>query len=303
MTAVLVFEKDCAQCKKYYPMDNFISMVSGKECKTCIRCRDCAIRSRSKATTKACQLKTHYDRLKASLPPCVFCGDSDTFHKQFDHIDPATKLYEVRYARSIKAMDEEAAKCQAVCIKCHCKRTAEQQQTLKTDNVNTAAIKSRKVRNYAYVDQRKLDIGGCQNDCGDIFDSDNLRFYEFDHQDISTKVDTVSAMAKNCVSLSNLQREIEKCTLLCAYCHLRRTLQQKKDKVSRYRTNWAVDRPEKEKKEKLTDEQVKSIRKRYQAGESVKQIHNDFSQVSYTQIWYITHNKSRVTNDQVVSSC
>lgn len=210
----LVFEKDCSNCKKYYPYDQFISMVSGKECKTCLRCREGAITSRKNPETKSYKLRVHYEELKALLPPCVFCGNDNSLHKQFDHIDPNTKLYEVRYAHSVKRMNEEAVKCQSVCIKCHCKRTRDQQDKTRTTNPKTAAIKRRKQRNYDYVNQRKLEIGSCQEDCGDVFDLDNLRFYEFDHDHISKKMDSVSAMAKNCVSLERLEQEIQKCRLV-----------------------------------------------------------------------------------------
>lgn len=106
-------------------------------------------------------------------------------------------------------------------------------------------------------------------------------------------MDSVSAMAKNCVSLERLEQEIQKCRLVCAYCHLKRTFEQRRERTRHYKNNWAKARPQKQKRQKLSDKEVTEIKRRYEVGESVKQIHNDFTQVSYTQIWVITHGKSR----------
>lgn len=55
-------------------------------------------------------------------------------------------------------------------------------------------------------------------DCGE----DDFIVLEFDHR-FGDKVDSVTKMALNGVSLKRLEAEIEKCEVRCANCHRRRT--------------------------------------------------------------------------------
>ena len=48
----------------------------------------------------------------------------------------------------------------------------------------------------------------------------------FDHRDVADKVDEVCNMIRNACSLDRIQREIERCDVRCANCHLRKTHQQ-----------------------------------------------------------------------------
>ena len=49
---------------------------------------------------------------------------------------------------------------------------------------------------------------------------------QFDHRDGSDKVKEISAASRNGWSIDRLQKEIDKCDVLCANCHSRRTAKQ-----------------------------------------------------------------------------
>jgi hypothetical protein len=62
--------------------------------------------------------------------PCVDCGERDPVVLDFDHIDPATKRWEiavkVRYGSSWRIIEAEIAKCDVRCANDHRRRTARQ---------------------------------------------------------------------------------------------------------------------------------------------------------------------------------
>ena len=63
------------------------------------------------------------------------------------------------------------------------------------------------------------------NPCVDCGEAD-LVVLDFDHRDPTAKINTVSQMVRNGVSLDLLRREIAKCDVRCANCHRRRTAKQ-----------------------------------------------------------------------------
>lgn len=60
--------------------------------------------------------------------PCVDCGEPDPIVLEFDHRDPATKLFNIGITtnRSLEAVKAEVAKCDVRCANCHRRRTGEQ---------------------------------------------------------------------------------------------------------------------------------------------------------------------------------
>lgn len=54
----------------------------------------------------------------------------------------------------------------------------------------------------------------------------DIRVFEFDHRESSTKKETISKMVSECHSWINILKEIEKCDILCANCHKIRTSSQ-----------------------------------------------------------------------------
>ena len=208
-------QKKCPVCLKEKKICNFISLINGTETATCLECRETG-------NNRDCY-KEKYKVLKAlrmALPPCEFCGDDDPNHKEFDHIDPSTKLGDVS-ALPIKRMIAEAPKCRSACTKCHRKKTI---QNIKSDKERVEITKE-------YVKQYKLKLCGCQNpNCKDIFDPENLGFYEFDHMDFKTKHKSISDLVTRGYSLETVIKELTKCLLLCSYCHAEKTKLQKKEK-------------------------------------------------------------------------
>jgi len=119
-------EKKRNNCRIIKPMSNFINNINHRETKTCIDCRNITTRSRKNPNTKRYKLIEEYKRLRKELPSCVDCGDDETDHKEFDHVDSKQKICNVGWCRTIELMRAEVAKCVSRCRKCHCKRTQEQ---------------------------------------------------------------------------------------------------------------------------------------------------------------------------------
>lgn len=74
--------------------------------------------SKSRNAIRIEERRGHY----LSGKTCVDCGSGERL--QFDHRDPATKLFEVggNWLRSISSIEAEIAKCDVRCFDCHMKR-------------------------------------------------------------------------------------------------------------------------------------------------------------------------------------
>ena len=61
--------------------------------------------------------------------PCVDCGEADLVVLEFDHRNPAEKLFTIGSAmngnrRSLKSVQAEVSKCDVRCANCHRRKTA-----------------------------------------------------------------------------------------------------------------------------------------------------------------------------------
>jgi hypothetical protein len=201
---------------------------NGTETLLCSRCRERGIKYRERS-----DLHNKYKKYKEDMGVCDICG-LDAPMKDFDHTGEEEK--------TCRVMEFERYKCRVLCRKCHVKITS---LTRNRKQVSTDRRKQNKYdrinRNIAYVNNVKIQLGGCQNDnCDDEFDPDNLSFYEFDHIDFTGKRNSISNMAGSTFSIKSIQSEINKCILLCSYCHNSKTEMQRIHKKSRYSS---MDKP------------------------------------------------------------
>ena len=224
------------------------------------------------------------------MGPCIMCGDCDPAHLEFNHIDPKLKTNTVSNMGSIENQLSERLICNCMCKKCHCIHTMSQRETPKerklTDRIRIAR---------EFVNSYKISLCGCQNpNCKDKFDPKNLGFYDFDHMDFRSKLYNISNMVSSGYSIKYSKRELEKCMLLCSYCHRLKTTE---DYAKRREYYTSLDRPliKREKKEiKITEDNAKEIRTLYNIENwSTDDISQKFD-VSRSLIRLIINNKSHV---------
>jgi hypothetical protein len=131
--------KYCPRCKENLDIDKFTKNPSRKDglqhyCRECLKLyrkehynkvpqqyKDRAIKARQK-------LKEFYNSLKQDAK-CSQCGveyPNEPYLFDFDHIDPALKLYTVAEMVSKgnwKKLKDEVSKCQLLCVICHRRKT------------------------------------------------------------------------------------------------------------------------------------------------------------------------------------
>lgn len=83
-------------------------------------------------------------------------------------------------------------------------------------NLEKRKLRMETIRNWLYD---RLRQKGCK-DCGE----NDIVVLEFHH--IENKKYTISHMLRSKMSLDNLKSEVEKCEVVCANCHRRRTAKQ-----------------------------------------------------------------------------
>jgi hypothetical protein len=254
--------KKCTGCPRILELKYFINKSTGKETKKCLSCRNSHNKSEKREGTNRKIMNDFYKQLKArSL--CIFCGDNNPDHIEFDHIDPNTKICAVCDCKTVMAMYKEFRKCRALCKKCHLKVTQEQ----------NAKLKKKENINREYINRIKIKIGKCQYEgCTDIFDKDNLSFYEFDHQNQDEKEYTISQMSGEYYSFKHIDKEIAKCRLLCSFCHYRFTRLQNKENYELFDVEDDLER-----KERHKDETALTVRILYMTG--------NFSQTNLSSIF------------------
>lgn len=136
----------CSVCKIEKTEANFADKSSAKKQSHCRDCGNSYTREHYKAN-KAFYLERNkrrklevkrkiFEYLK--LHQCIDCGEKETLYLDFDHKNPAEKLFSIgtavaQGAKGWKTIIDEIAKCDIRCVKCHRKRTAEQFNWFKFD--------------------------------------------------------------------------------------------------------------------------------------------------------------------------
>jgi len=91
------------------------------------------------------------------------------------------------------------------------------------EKIKKAKNKNAKIRRLTkYLKLREYCLTHPCEDCGES----DFVVLDFDHRASIDKFDTVSNMVKNNYSWGKISRELNKCRVLCANCHRRRTAKQ-----------------------------------------------------------------------------
>jgi hypothetical protein len=248
-------KKSCCKCGIEQHIRNFISLVNGTQTRSCLTCRMKNI-NREKPVVEA------YRVLKRNMGCCIMCGDTNIDHLEFNHINPKTKKGEVGSMQTLESQSEERKGCNVLCTKCHCIHTfkVEKQHGLKKER--DPKDRMRIARDF--INEYKRLIGGCQNPgCTDKFDPDNLPFYQFDHIKFLEKLLDISRMVSAGYSVRLIKLELEKCIMLCTYCHRIKTREQLIEKREYF---LSLERPliKRQKQERKIDfENATEIRRLY----------------------------------------
>ena len=274
------------QCRIEQHIRNFISLVNGTETKTCLTCRDV-----NNERNRMSPLRQSYANLKKNMPPCNVCGDDDPDHLEFNHINPPTKRGEVCKMTTVATQLEEREGCDSKCKKCHTVHTAFQRPPKRAWGNPYRQERVRLAREF--VNNYKIFLCGCQNPkCKDKFDKNVLSFYEFHHRNFRNKLYNIAQMVGAGFSIDSIIKELEKCILLCAYCH---KIETRAERVERRQYYTSLDRPlikrKKNKRNKLSADDAKEIRRLYTEQKmTAKQVAEQFN-VSKSTIWGIVNNK------------
>ena len=121
---------------------------------------------------------------------------------------------------SKKDILEEIKKCQLVCLLCHNKRTAQRLYALKGNN---RKYKNHHIRNIDIINNFKKRP--CAH-CGCQYELYNM---QFDHINPANKLFNISQLKSR--KLNILLAELDKCQVLCALCHRRKSIIEQQNKL------------------------------------------------------------------------
>jgi hypothetical protein len=111
----------------------------------------------------------------------------------------------------VEGMEEEATKCQALCIFHH---------RIKTKEERKEVTQRSKIKKLKIINEKKRERGGCLK-CERACVEGNEHLFDLDHRDENNKKIEVSRLVQKSWSdfNSQLPLELAKCDLLCCGCH------------------------------------------------------------------------------------
>lgn len=226
--------KQCTKCKVYRNKEFFSQNSS---CKDGLdrRCRECWAQYRRlyrgnnlnklrnyTNTKRAARIKWFYE-IKSNVP-CYDCGKIyEPYCMDYDHnVEKGNKIKDV----SRMVLDntpkiliiEEIKKCDLVCLLCHNKRTFDRfNQSLG----NIRKYKAHQLRNIEIINNFKNKP--CTI-CSNKYEAFNM---QIDHIDPSTKLYNACQLKSRKTNV--LYEELNKCQVLCALCHRKKSIIEQKD--------------------------------------------------------------------------
>jgi len=234
--------KRCAHpsCNQVFPLSHFQSTVNRRTKLTanCEKCRASKKKTQENPTTTKGKCKAWWINWKQTNP-CVKCeeeGENCVYPRdwrliQADHIEPKAKRKKRTGEEGhslgdymwwawpknggVEGMEEEAKKCQALCIFHHKIKTKEERKK----QTERSRIEKREI-----INEKKRERGGCLV-CGRPCVEGNEHLFDLDHRDENIKTLGVSQLVNKSWSYFNSQLPLElaKCDLLCCGCHAIKT--------------------------------------------------------------------------------
>lgn len=121
------------------PLDFFPKRTGEKRQAHCKECARAYVKSHYQTNKKyyANRNKERRNKIQEKIleilsqSHCMVCGENELILLDFDHRDPTTKLFNVSHAPkklcSMKKLMEEIKKCDVLCVVCHRRKTAKQE--------------------------------------------------------------------------------------------------------------------------------------------------------------------------------
>jgi len=170
--------------------------------------------------------------------PCIDCGH--VYQKEamtFDH--RTDKIYDIyrlvnHPTASLEKLKNELEKCDLVCVGCHRNRSHDRLSEYVTSCKEHRPVYKpgcKKCIHYAGLARfraRRLDLVRQYKskpciDCGNMFNP-----WQMDLDHIDEKLDNVSNLIGSQASLSRIMVELNKCEVVCCWCHVSRTVERRK---------------------------------------------------------------------------
>lgn len=167
--------------------------------------------------TKKKECRNYLKDKKTKAGKCENCDESNTLLLEFAHYDRNNKGFDVHECFDIELLKQEMSKGRWLCVLCHRIETHCEIKSIKIENKSIG---------YKYIYNKKMVIGKCQL-CDFKVEENNHYCFDFDHLNQIIKLYNISQMRS--FSIDEIEKEIDKCRLLCCKCHRLHSINQEKE--------------------------------------------------------------------------